>query len=452
MKVNSAIVKLVLRTNKVLANGSHPIMLRVSFNGMAEKSTSCSCKKKEWDGKNMLVKKGVPNATVINDTLKELLRKAIDVRDMLERRGKPYTPKDVIKHIFDKVEEMQVYDLMALEKDYEKEYSLSINTIPNRRSVVRALESFYDGSVDIRQIDSDGISKFIQHKLQGGLSEGYLRNCFRILMSLVNFANGKGIECRQIDPRIGRRLSEARSLYYVDQQTIEVIKSYLMGKLVAIDVNDFNYRPGAIEELAKGNTPLFALWFWLFIYRCQGLAPIDCARLKLTDLREIEVGGERYYAIDTTRSKTKKAVRIRFKVDNEYNTALILGMRLQRVGEFYLLPILDGIKDTDAKKVRDKLSSRLEQLRPHLKKELINVNKFIFELNKERKEMIPFINVNKVNYYTARHSYAQSYIGQKNSSPLALASLMGRSPNTLATYIQQLSSDEDLVKAANVLT
>ena len=31
MKVSIAVIKLVLRTNKVLADGSHPIMLRVSF-------------------------------------------------------------------------------------------------------------------------------------------------------------------------------------------------------------------------------------------------------------------------------------------------------------------------------------------------------------------------------------------------------------------------------------
>ena len=36
MKVFIAVIKLVLRANKVLADGTHPIMLRVSFNGMKE--------------------------------------------------------------------------------------------------------------------------------------------------------------------------------------------------------------------------------------------------------------------------------------------------------------------------------------------------------------------------------------------------------------------------------
>ena len=38
MKVSIAVIKLVLRTNKVLSDGSRPIMLRVSFNGMKERS------------------------------------------------------------------------------------------------------------------------------------------------------------------------------------------------------------------------------------------------------------------------------------------------------------------------------------------------------------------------------------------------------------------------------
>lgn len=57
MKVSIAVIKLVLRTNKVLADGSHPIMLRVSFNGMKERSSGYSCTLKYWDKKNECVKK-----------------------------------------------------------------------------------------------------------------------------------------------------------------------------------------------------------------------------------------------------------------------------------------------------------------------------------------------------------------------------------------------------------
>lgn len=52
MKVSIAVIKLVLRTNKVLADGTHPIMLRVSFNGMKERATGYSCSVRFWDKKN----------------------------------------------------------------------------------------------------------------------------------------------------------------------------------------------------------------------------------------------------------------------------------------------------------------------------------------------------------------------------------------------------------------
>lgn len=66
MKVSIAVIKLVLRTNKVLADGTHPIMLRCSFNGMKERSTGYSCGIRYWDKKNECIKKGFPNFIVIN--------------------------------------------------------------------------------------------------------------------------------------------------------------------------------------------------------------------------------------------------------------------------------------------------------------------------------------------------------------------------------------------------
>ena len=51
MKATIAIIRLVLRTNKVLSTGEHPIMLRCSFHGMKEVSTGYSCSIKYWDKK-----------------------------------------------------------------------------------------------------------------------------------------------------------------------------------------------------------------------------------------------------------------------------------------------------------------------------------------------------------------------------------------------------------------
>ena len=70
MKVQIAVIQLVLRTNKTLSDGTHPIMLRVSYNGMKEKATGYSCNVKYWDKKNEMVKKGYPNWVMVNAELK----------------------------------------------------------------------------------------------------------------------------------------------------------------------------------------------------------------------------------------------------------------------------------------------------------------------------------------------------------------------------------------------
>ena len=71
MKVSIAVIKLILRTNKVLADGTHPIMLRVSFNGMKERATGYSCDIRHWDKRNECVKKGYPNFVLVNAELKK---------------------------------------------------------------------------------------------------------------------------------------------------------------------------------------------------------------------------------------------------------------------------------------------------------------------------------------------------------------------------------------------
>ena len=48
--------------------------------------------------------------------------------------------------------------------------------------------------------------------------------------------------------------------------------------------------------------------------------------------------------------------------------------------------------------------------------------------------------------YTARHSFACHYLKSPNASVSGLASLLSRSPNTIATYIHQLTKDSDIAK------
>ena len=66
--------------------------------------------------------------------------------------------------------------------------------------------------------------------------------------------------------------------------------------------------------------------------------------------------------------------------------------------------------------------------------------------NAEKHLNNPLVKVDKVEMYTARHSFASNYVNMPNSSIGGLASLMGRSANKIATYVHQLTKDEDIAK------
>jgi hypothetical protein len=46
--------------------------------------------------------------------------------------------------------------------------------------------------------------------------------------------------------------------------------------------------------------------------------------------------------------------------------------------------------------------------------------------------------------YTARHSFACHYLNSEGSTIAGLATLMARSPNTIAQYVHQLTNDEEI--------
>lgn len=93
----------------------------------------------------------------------------------------------------------------------------------------------------------------------------------------------------------------------------------------------------------------------------------------------------------------------------------------------------------------------IARIRLYLKEWFKRVNEEIVKRNVDSDLDIPLIDVGKCTYYTARHSFAMAYMS-KGGSPMALATLLGRSPNTLAQYIKELEEEGDLVDAVSILS
>lgn len=78
MKTNFPIIKLFLRENKTLSDGTHPIMLRCSWKGRKEISTHFSCTASQWDEKNERLKKNCPNFATVNQIIGKMKASAIE--------------------------------------------------------------------------------------------------------------------------------------------------------------------------------------------------------------------------------------------------------------------------------------------------------------------------------------------------------------------------------------
>ena len=80
------------------------------------------------------------------------------------------------------------------------------------------------------------------------------------------------------------------------------------------------------------------------------------------------------------------------------------------------------------------------------------INDEIIRKNVNEDAGLPLVNVEDVQFYTARHSFAAHYINSPGSSVNGLASLLARGVNTIGTYVHQLTQDKEIAEAVEVLS
>ena len=77
MKKNLPTISVILYTSKKLANNSHPIMLRVCYNGERKyKSIGLSCSKAMWNEKKQEVRATHPFSVNMNTIIRSEIDKA----------------------------------------------------------------------------------------------------------------------------------------------------------------------------------------------------------------------------------------------------------------------------------------------------------------------------------------------------------------------------------------
>ena len=188
------------------------------------------------------------------------------------------------------------------------------------------------------------------------------------------------------------------------------------------------------------------LWLFYWLFRLNGCSLVDGISLRYSNVQLKKIGNGDYYVFNFKRQKTSVPVRCVISVDDRvilnffnkyYNPSLANT-------DDYIFPFL---ADKDEKGRIYKLNRIASISVKHLRKALEELNK---RIESEKLDM-PLFEVDKASLYTARHSFASIYLNSPSTSVLALANLLGRSPNTISTYTHQFLSDTETLLAIQKL-
>ena len=439
MKVSIAVIKLVLRTNKVLADGSHPIMLRVSFNGMKERSSGYSCTEKYWDKKNECVKKGFPNFVMVNAELKKMKDEAIRKRDEFIALGEVYSPAMILAR--DEVRNAVTNDFRGLIQRYIDEKGLEAKTIEKWWIVYRSVKRYIGRDILVNEINEAFCRKYCRWLEGNGLKSGSIKSYMGKVVALLHFAVAKGLidEYPLGNWKYHKDYREAKSELYIHARTLDVMMEMFLDECIIRNGNRWTYREGVTEQLMDIHSELYAHYLYVIGIWMKGIAPVDISFLKKKDIKVVDIKGKSYYAIDGTRSKTGMLYKVRVLQNCVESNVLIRTMLMFNDGD-YFLPTLKDYVGKDMKK-------RVNNLYTYHSDNLVNwfqrINEECARRNVENGDNIPLIDL-ECRYYSYRHSYIMKEIQKPTVNLLALAQTVGKSATTLHQYISLLG-EVDLV-------
>lgn len=440
MKVSIAVIKLVLRTNKVLSDGTHPIMLRCSFNGMKERSTGYSCSVRYWDKVNQVVKKGYPNYVMVNAELKKQKDECILKRDRFVASGEVYTPSMILER--DDVRNVITNDFRGLVERYINEKGLEDKTIEKWNIVKRNVIKFAGRDILINEVNESFCRRYARWLEDNGLKSGSIKSYLGKVVCLLHYAVGLGlIDKYPLDGwKYHKDYRESKSELYIHSRTLDIMMEMLLDELIERDGNLWNYRDGVIEGLLDIHSEIYSHYLYMIGIWMKGIAPVDISLLRKKDIKVVDIKGKSYYAIDGRRSKTGMLYKVRVLQGCVESNVLIRTMLMFNDNCDYLLPTLKGYVGKDIKKRVNNVYSYHGE---HLVNWFQRVNEEVVRRNVENDDNIPLIDLD-CRYYSYRHSYIMKEIQKPTVNLLALAQTVGKSSHTLHQYISLLG-EVDLV-------
>ena len=446
-KVSSATVRLVLKKLKANSLGENPIYLSVCFNGRKEKSTGVFISQKYWNAQREEIRKNCPNAPVLNKMINEMKQRVIDRRNRFEYDGKKYTASMLLE---DSVQDLSASSNVYknIYKEYVAKMGLNDNSIRLYDYNFRILKNYF-GREDflINDITLSEVKKLIKSL---GLSDNSIRGICGRIASVWNYAVNKGLVDASDYPfrdwKYSQKYKKGNRTYYIDSVNLRKIYDYFVCHYLNVNGELFSYRDGVEDRLMKRSSREFCLLFFLMLYRLNGSAPVDAALLRCDNCSRVLIDGIDYWKVEFKRKKTGIPVVCLLKRDM---LTMVGFEKFMGLSNGYIYPVIkDGMSE---KQITNAVAKFCLEANKHLREVCNEINGNTIRRNVKKGLEEPLIDVEKVSLYSARHSFANSYLSQPGASVHGLASLMARSPDTISTYIHQLQGDKEVADAVKDL-
>ena len=464
MKTTTAVIKLVLRTNKKLASGLYPITLCVQFYGRKDKSTGYAVPEAAWDGKNECVKKSYPNASQINKVITDYKNSVINRKLQYEMQGQPYTAAMLIQDVQDRQDNNCANNRVFKDilKNYIEEKGIKRNTIKIFKQVYNALSLYLKNeNFIIDELTEANVKKFAKYLQDKQCADATIRTYLSKVAAIYNYA----IDCNIVElntypfRRFKYNNIYAKSVHHqaLTKEQFQAFEAYFINNYFNCDYfeNTFTYKNGVYANMMHRWTEEFTFCACLFSFYAQGLAFADIALLKTDNVKELTDNGKTVYVIRTKRAKTNKDVTIVLEDTIITQICFVPFLQTAHQRDNYIYPVLQSNEHTynyvTEAQIKTAFVAAERQLNNNLKSIISKVNNTLIDhANTYKHELGQLIDTNTT-FYAFRHTFATLYMNAQGANPVHLATLMGRSASGIFTYVKELTSIQDILNEKNKL-
>ena len=448
-RLSSASIRLVQKMNRQNSSGEYPIYIVICWKGRVEKSTGVSCLVKYWDSKREVIKGGCPNAPILNKMLQDIKGRCNDRKNEFEYKGKRYTASMLLDDgiILDLSANDNIY--LNIYKSYIDDRGLKGGSIRLYDYTYNVLKKFFKkDDFLINDITLASIKKLVNSL---DLGDNSIRGICGRIAAIYNYAIKKGIIDSSDYPfrewHYNQRYKKENRNYYLEGINISKLKEYFISNCFDVNGDLYSYKSGMEDRLSKRSSKEFACMYFFASFLLNGSAPVDVALLRSENCSRVVIDGIDYWKVELKRKKTD--VPVVCLLERNIMTMVCFEHYLGRCNGGYVYPVLkDGMSE---KQVMNAMAKFCGTASIKLKEVCREINEVTIRSNVDNGLEEPLIDVDEVSLYTARHSMANLYLSRPGANIHALATLLGRSPDTISVYVHRLQSDKDIANATKGL-